>query len=227
MGREEREAGAAFGRITEVEIALARSTARTLERRNAGRVGPGDLESLASTLLVDAALAFDARKGVSFRAYAARFIGFGLRDALRGLRRKRIASEEDAALALQSEFDRSRAVEDPTARRIAEDDLAALREAIDGLDPVDAALLRGFHLEGRPIAELALEVGLPTTTAWRRRVAAFAEVQRTIRAWPSTRRTKPIASPESTRSLRPRIDSPPATASEVTSASSDSWREAV
>lgn len=180
MGHEEAEAGrrTAFARITEVEVATARATARTLERRSRGRVGAGDLESLASTLLVEAALKFDETKGVSFRRYASAFVALRLRDAIRATGRTRRSETEEAALAMQSAFDKERAELEPTTRRAEAETVAALREALGRLDPVDAALMRGLYLEGKALAEVMAELGLPKTTAWRRRIEALAQVQR-------------------------------------------------
>lgn len=227
-----------FAKITRLELSVVRVLARKLEPGARGLFDRGDLESAGNMLLVEAALAYDPIHGVAFRTYASRSVLFGLLDAIRAAKKTRRRAREELALAGHSAFDRGYAELDPAIRREAEDASSCLEAALACLDPGDAALVRGFHLEGRSYADLAAELGIPTTSAWRRGVAAFAQLQRWMRAvhapmatidpWSRRPRTRPTGLRASTPSRRPPTDSPLETSSEATAscASSDSWRRA-
>ncbi len=168
--------------ITKVELLIVRTVARKVRKSGRVQFDFTELVSRGNELLVDASIKFDPAFGMSFRAYASSFIRRGLLDAARAERGAARRCNERAARAVQSAYDhRCSEASVHGGRREAEDERAALRVALARLDPTDAALLVGCHLEERKLAEVAAELGIPTTTAWRRREAAFDQLCRLMR----------------------------------------------
>lgn len=168
--------------ITKLELLIVRTVARKLRRSGRVQFDFTELVSRGNELLVDASIKFDPAFGMSFRTYASSFIRRGLLDAARAERGAARRCTERAARAVQSAYDhRCSEASVHGGRREAENEAAALRVALARLDPTDAALLVGCHLEERQLVEIAAELGIPTTTAWRRREAAFDQLCRLMR----------------------------------------------
>lgn len=174
------------GQIGETERAVVRVVARALWKRGGRTADLEELEAVGNVLLVEATLAYDPARRTSFRTFASRCVARGIVDHLRASKRARRRATEEDARAVHSAFDvgaSQQEREDGGVLAVEMDRrtlVGALRAAIEGLGPIEAALVRGVYLEGRALSEVARSLGVKYAWAWEVRVRALETLRRRV-----------------------------------------------